>query len=187
MTKGGNRDDPRRTLFERAQSGDQQALMRLIDSYSGLVYISLRKLAFKDQRAMEDLIHEIRVSIWQSIGKLHWSGARAFGALLCKRLRYILLESHRTRGSVPNVDPDTRADPFGRTPSSLTSEKEALERLHQRYEALPDLEQRVLDASWFKGQSIREIAEELHMSVGSVYTLMKSILAKLRHELGEST
>src|ERR671923_12610 len=85
----------------------------------------------------------------------------------------------RAADSAPPADA-TDADPAERAESAFVAW-----RVHRALEELPDTEREVVELAYWSGMSQSEVAEYLHIPLGTVKTRTRSALARLAGVLDE--
>jgi RNA polymerase sigma-70 factor (ECF subfamily) len=188
-------DSPTSTfaLLEQAKGGDEQALSRAFERYSRrlavLIHYKLSPHA-REFSEVDDLVQETCLRAvrdldrftYQSPGSfLGWLSAIADHAIV-DRSRY----RNRQRRAGVEVPFRSESNPLGpepsdsRTPSRLFAQKQAVERLLARLDALPEDYRQVLVHTRIEGLTTAETAELMGKSRETVALLVYRALKRFR-------
>lgn len=168
-------------LVAAIAAGDRDALARLYDSYSPLLF-GLAKRILGNVAAAEDLIHDVFLEVW--LHAAEYSPDRgSVPAWLTVRTRSRALDrlgkSSRDARAVErasNERPDATA---AVAPTSVDGA-----RVRQAAQTLPVELVAVLELAYFEGLSSSEIAARLQTPIGTVKSRMARALALLREAMG---
>ena len=168
-------------LIERIGVGDRDAFDELYRRYARAVLgLALRRLG--DRGRAEDATQDAFASIWRSAQR--YDPARGTGApWLYSVARNAIVDGLRQT-------PEPAAEAF-ETPSEDAGPPERAEaswiawRVHRALETLPSHERPVIELAYWGGLSQSEIAEFLHIPLGTVKTRARSALARLAEALEE--
>ncbi len=187
------------SLILRAKALDKSAWERLSKLYTPLVYSWARSANLQENDAA-DIVQEVFQAVAKSIAKFEMGpGCPAFRGWLYGITRHKITDHFRRRMNQPNAkggskahlqivqmpdqEPDDPSDPF------LLTDKDSL-----AFRALElmktDFKPNTWQAFWrvtIENQSPADVATDLGMSVGSVYTAKSRVLAHLRNELADLT
>ena len=168
-------------LVAAIAAGDRDALARLYDAYSPLLF-GLAKRMLGNVAAAEDLIHDVFLEVWLHAAE-YTAERGSVPAWLTVRTRSRALDrlgkSSRNARAVEratNEQPDSTAA----TAPSLVDGA----RVRQAAQALPEELTAVLDLAYFEGLSSSEIATRLQMPIGTVKSRMARALGLLREAMG---
>jgi len=186
-------------LLEQAKGGDEQALARAFERHRRRLAVLIHyKLSPQSRQfcEVEDLVQETCLRAFRDIGNftyqspgsfLRWLSAIADHAIV-DRARY----QNRERRAGNPVPFRSASNPLGpepadtRTPSRLFAQQEAVERLLQRLDELPEEYRHVLILAKIEGLSTAEMAERLGRSRESVALLVYRALKRFRTLCRES-
>ncbi len=176
-------------LLPRVARGDESAMREAIDRYSGIVWSLARRMC-PTRADAEDAVQEIFVDLWRSAPRFdeRIANETTFIAMIARRR---LVDRLRSTSRRPAATGDA-ADAADLSAPSVGSPLELTEDARVARRAMQDLrpeEQRVLDLSIARGLSHEQIAATLGMPVGTVKSLCRRGLRKIREALapGAST
>jgi RNA polymerase sigma-70 factor, ECF subfamily len=166
-------------LVTGIQSGDEDAMGRFFQRYSGIVYsVALRVL--KDSGEAEDVVQEIFVQVWKNPAAFV-SGRGSLGGWLVVVARNRAIDMLRRR------HPSDQVELFA-LPSSTNLANEAersvlLEKIRVAMDTLPVEQQKSVELAFFEGLSHSEIAQKTGDPLGTVKTRIRLALLSLRKVL----
>lgn len=168
-------------LLERVQRGDQDALMQLYQGYGNLVYsLSLRVL--QNSVLAEEVTQDIFLKVWQHPGRWNpqlgqfssWLLAITRNASIDRRRKEqrqpLEMESRSEDEREPSVNNKFSDDP-------LWYDGQILARLLAQ---LPNEQRKLVDLAFYQGYTHSELAELLHVPLGTIKTRLRMGLQKLR-------
>jgi RNA polymerase sigma-70 factor (ECF subfamily) len=183
----GDRWDDR-WILAIAERGDRDAFARLFTWFAPRVKAQL-VLAGAGESA-EELVQEVMLKVWRRAAQ--FDPARGSAATWIHAIARNALVSHR-RGpqradSRPNADIDADLDRDAadidavadRGPEEAALQTEWRRVLGSALEALPPEQYDVLRGAYFSGRTLRDVAEERKVSLGTVKTRARLALARLR-------
>jgi RNA polymerase sigma-70 factor (ECF subfamily) len=163
-------------LIGQVAAGDQQALSRLYDRYSGLVNgLALRIL--RDAADAEDVVQDVFVQAWRQADRFDPTRGSP-EAWICTLARTRALDRLRRRVS-------RREEPAEAAPGTTATPRN-VEVLAVR-QALEDLsvnQRRALELAYYEGLTQSEIAERLGEPLGTIKTRIRTAMIRLRDALG---
>ncbi len=181
MTPRRTRDTEDEELLRRIAEGDEDALLRLYDKYGRLVY-SLAYRVLQDHQLAEEVTQDVFTRVWQSARSFDPRKSRFTTWLtsITRNRAIDVLRRRRVRGLTGAGEAElntaiTRADERF-SPEHHLQTLAVREALRQ----LPPAQREVLELAYFGGMTQREIAEHLHIPLGTVKTRMRLGLIKLR-------
>jgi len=168
-------------LIVRAGDGDQAAFEDLYVRYARSVFgLALRRLG--DRGRAEDAVQETFASIWRSART--YRPERGPGApWLYAVARNAIADRGRARTETPTDPPDTATLDPG--PADRAEQGWASWRVHRALEELPEREREVIALAYWSGLSQSEVAEFLHLPLGTVKTRTRAALGRLADLLEE--
>lgn len=180
------RDATDEELMRRLSAGSQDAIEPLYSRYAPLIFgMAARSL---DPSAAEEIVQEVFLAAWRAAGSFDpRRGALQPWLLQIAHFR-ILNELRSRRRSVPadrDADglrlvnlPDPDPDPAD---SAWREEERAAVR--SALAALPPAQQEALQLHFFAGMTHEQVAERLHVPLGTAKTRIRAGLHKLRARL----
>jgi RNA polymerase sigma-70 factor, ECF subfamily len=164
-------------LVNAVLGGDRKAFAILIERYEpsvGAVTLSI----LKDAHLAQDAAQDAFVKAYEKLDHLRRAGA--FGPWLLKIARRCALNMGRRPRSMPISEHDVGQE----APTSLLDEDR--ERLLAAIVRLRASERQVVMLRYFKGHSVKEVAEMVGRNVGTVTKQLSRAHARLRALLGEA-
>jgi RNA polymerase sigma-70 factor (ECF subfamily) len=160
-------------------SGDPAALRACIDQYGGLVWNLARRLSRTASDA-EDATQEIFLDVWKSADRFDavQGSEKMFIAMIARRR---LIDRLRKTSALPPMDPIEALESVACADPGNDSEtaSEAEQAMRALQELKPEQRQ-VLELGLLHGLSQSEIAAKLGVPLGSVKSLMRRGLIKVR-------
>jgi RNA polymerase sigma-70 factor (ECF subfamily) len=162
-------------LLVRVADRDREAFELLYQRYvRSMLGLALRRL--RDRQRAEDAVQETFAAVWRSAASYRpergpaapWLYAIARNAIVDRFRTHV-----DTSAEIPEIvssDPG----PADRAESSFVSW-----RVHRALEELPPREREVVELAYWSGLSQSEVAEYLHIPLGTVKTRTRSALARL--------
>ena len=180
-------------LLEQARAGDREALSRAFEKYQRrlavLVHFKLshRARAFAE---VDDIVQETLLRAFRDVAKFSYQSPGSFLRWLSSIADHVIVDRVRYQGrecrAGEAVPFRSESNPLGpdpadsRTPSRLFAQREAVERLLARLEALPEDYRKVLLMARIEGLSTAEIAAQLGKSRESVALLVYRAVQRFR-------
>ena len=172
-------------LLGRVAKGDQSAFGELYDQIAPRV-LGLVKRLLVDHAQSEEVTQEIFLEIWQTASRYEASRGGA--------LTWIMTMAHRRavdriRASQAGRDRDSRIgirdlevdyDHVAET-VEIRIEHERVEKAMSR---LTELQRQAVSLAYFGGYSHSEVADMLHVPLGTVKTRLRDGMIRLRDEMG---
>ena len=171
-------------LIQLVQDGNEAAFAQLATRHSSRVW-QLVVLNSRQIRDAEEIFQDIWVTVWENIGGLR--EVSSFGAWLRKIAyttcrRYYTANSH-TRGEILQ-SAEQLAETIDRDVLARFRETELRAAVTEAVHDLPERVQAVAVLYYLEMWTIKEIATELGLAVGTVKTRLSQIRALLREEFG---
>jgi RNA polymerase sigma-70 factor, ECF subfamily len=162
-------------LLVRVADRDREAFELLYDRYVRPVFgLALRRL--RDRQRAEDATQETFAAVWRSAQSYKPERGPA-APWLYTVARNAIVDRQRARTDQPAEVPDTasaEAGPAERAEASFVSW-----RVHRALGDLPEKEREVIELAYWSELSQSEVAEYLHIPLGTVKTRTRSALAHL--------
>ena len=169
------RDATDAELLVRVAERDREAFEQLYHRYVRSMYgLALRRL--RDRPRAEDAVQETFAAIWRSARSYKPERGPA-APWLYAVARNAIVDRFRTQldttGEIPEI---VSSDPG---PSEAAESSFVSWRVHRALESLPAREREVVELAYWSGLSQSEVAEYLHVPLGTVKTRTRSALARL--------
>jgi RNA polymerase sigma-70 factor (ECF subfamily) len=168
-------------LIQRVADRDREAFDELYRRYTRpLLGLALRRLG--DRGRAEDALQDAFAAVWRSAGS--YDPDRGAGAAwLYTVARNAIVDGARRRPEPPAEVAETPANDVG--PDERAEVAWLAWRVHRAIEELPEHERQVIELAYWGEQSQSEIAEFLHVPLGTVKTRTRTGLARLADLLEE--
>ena len=162
-------------LLVRVAERDRLAFETIYHRYVRSVYgLALRRL--RDRQRAEDAVQETFASVWRSASSYRPERGPA-APWLYAVARNAIVDRLRARtepaSEVPDL-PSSEPGPADRAESSFVAW-----RIHRALEELSAKEREVVELAYWSGMSQSEVAEYLHIPLGTVKTRTRSALSHL--------
>lgn len=168
-------DESDRELIQRVGAGDREAFEQLYGRYARPV-LALARRRLGDRGRAEDALQDVFAAIWRAAGRYDPERGEG-GAWLYAVARNAIVDSARRR---PEPPAEARDEPSGdRGPDERAESAWLAWRVHAALELLPEHERPVIELAYWGGLSQTEIAERLHIPLGTVKTRTRSALMRL--------
>jgi RNA polymerase sigma-70 factor (ECF subfamily) len=162
-------------LLVRVADRDREAFELLYRRYVRSVFgLALRRL--RDRQRAEDAVQETFTAVWRS-ARSYRPERGAAAPWLFAVARNAIIDRLRARNEPPTEVPDTpSADPG---PPDRAESAFVAWRVHRALEELPEKEREVLELAYWSEMSQSEVAEYLHIPLGTVKTRTRTALTRL--------
>lgn len=192
-----------RELLERATSGDQSALVALLERDGPRVERLLASKIGSKWRgvlSIEDVMQVTYIEVFLHIHEFQPRGDGAFHAWLRRIAENNLRDAVRDLGRKKRPHPDMRIGTAQRdesaaalldqlgftnaTPSQFAGKREAARALDSALNRLPDDYAQVIRSYELEGEPISAVAAAMNRSAGAIYMLRGRALERLREIIG---
>lgn len=192
MTKPGQEDS---RLMQRVVAGDDEALAEVYDLYAARVFGVCVRILSEAQMA-EDALQEVFVRVWERAQSYDAARGNLLTWLMGITRNTCIDQLRRLRARPQVAEQPDEADGFSfeeslTDPNSDVSEiaahNERAALVRQALGALTPEQRQVIELSYFRGLTRREIARKLNWPEGTVHTRARLALQNLRlqlHQLG---
>jgi RNA polymerase sigma-70 factor (ECF subfamily) len=162
-------------LLVRVADRDREAFELLYGRYVRPVFgLALRRL--RDRQRAEDAVQETFAAVWRSAHSYRPERGPA-APWLYTVARNAIVDRQRVKSDPPAEVPDTASGEPG--PADRAETSFVAWRVHRALEELPEKEREVLELAYWSELSQSEVAEYLHIPLGTVKTRTRSALARL--------
>ena len=167
-------------LLARVSERDRVAFEILYGRYVRPVFgLALRRLG--DRGHAEDAVQEAFAAIWRSASTYRPERGAA-GGWLYTVARNAIVDRLRRNGPAADTElPELASLDAG--PAQQAEASDVAWRVHRALEELQPREREVIELAYWSGLSQSEVAEYLHLPLGTVKTRTRSALAHLASEL----
>lgn len=181
------------TLLEKARAGDGEALSRAFEKYQKrlavLVHFKLNPQG-RTFAEVDDAVQETFLRAFRDLESFHYQSPGSFLRWLSAIADHVVIDGvryrSRERRAGVNVPFRSASNPAGpepcdtQTPSRLFAQKEAVERLLERLNALPEDYRKVMLMAKVEGLTTVEMAETLGKSREQVALLVYRAVKRFR-------
>jgi RNA polymerase sigma-70 factor (ECF subfamily) len=162
-------------LLVRVAERDRLAFETLYHRYVRSVFgLALRRL--RDRQRAEDAVQETFAAVWRSAASYRPERGPA-APWLYAVARNAIVDRLRARPEPASEVPELPANEPG--PADRAESSFVAWRIHRALEELPAKEREVVELAYWSGLSQSEVAEYLHIPLGTVKTRTRSALARL--------
>jgi RNA polymerase sigma-70 factor (ECF subfamily) len=159
---------------------------RFVDLYTPLLFHWAQRQGLQDSDCA-DLVQDVFLILWRKLPEFRYDSARSFHAWL----KTVFLNQHRSRqrerGPVP-VEMDGH-DPADHDSAALGDTEYSRYLIRQAFRLVErefsPLHQKAFRAYVLEERTPEEVARELGVSPGTVYSIKSKILSRLRQELSQ--
>jgi len=177
-------------LLEAIARGSEEALSRLYDRYSRLVYGLIRAI-LKDPRDAEEILQEVFLQIWKDAGRFDRRKGNVYSWLVTLA-RSRAIDRTRSKNYTRRREMETTlAHPEDQSAASQTSQLDAVLMIERAdtvrglLARIPSEQQKVMRLAYFLGHTQSEIASQLAIPLGTVKTRMRQGLMALHGMLAQ--
>ena len=172
-------------LLSLVATGDQRAFSRLYDAMAPRV-LGLVRRVLRDPAQSEEVAQEIFLEIWQNATKFDQGKGTATTWIMTMTHRRAV---DRVRAAQSSRDRDTKVGIRDFVPDyDNVAESVEVTIEHERVKVamsrLTDLQRQAVTLAYYGGYSHTEVAEMLHIPVGTIKTRLRDGMIRLRDELG---
>ena len=171
-------------LIQRIQTGDEAAFAQLAARHSFQIW-QLVNSNSRQARDAEEVFQDIWIAVWENIGNLR--EVNSFGGWLRKIAyttcrRYYTAKTHASGEILQNAE--QLAETIDRDALARFREVELRSAVTEAVHHLPEAVRSVAVLYYLELWTIKEIADELNLAVGTVKTRLRTIRSLLRTEFG---
>jgi len=183
---------------QEIQRSDDQLMEAVIDRESEAlecIYMRYELLlrtvilgVIRDESEVDDILHDVLLQVWD-LGDKYKPGRRGLRGLLVTLARRRALDRLRRRAAYRRATENLKREvdnPLNNEITTMTSQLENNDLsalLRRLIQLLPEAQKEVINLTFFKGMSQREIATQRHISLGTVKTRLHLAQRKLHNFL----
>jgi RNA polymerase sigma-70 factor (ECF subfamily) len=171
------------TLMQRVAKGDENAIRMLYDRFGTLVFRNACQVLGTVAEA-EDATQEVFVKVWSTADRFDPSRAKliTWVLLISRRMFIDRLRRRIVRPQPASLDETTHDTGVeSKVPMAM---QEGTAAVRKRLGELPELQRVVIERVYLGGFTLREVAEQLALPVGTVKSALSRGLARLRDRFG---
>jgi RNA polymerase sigma-70 factor (ECF subfamily) len=173
-------------LLKRVQRSDQRALTTLYDRYAPVLYpFSLRMTG--SHEVAEEVVHEVFLHVWDKGSAYAAQNGSVYAWLIAlgraKAMEKMRSTNQKKKGSEAGTpQPRVAEDGDEKQPSQepVLALKGYTEEVRTALKSLSKLELRLLELSYYDGQSQSDLARMLRIPLGTIKAKMRRGIQKLR-------
>lgn len=168
-------------LMQRISEDQEESVGALYDRFGALVY-RMAVQALPSPADAEDAVQEIFVRLWRTAGRFDPERAALATWVMLITRRYLVdrLRRAKVRGRPASLVEAWSPPAKGAGPVDRVDLGERFEAVMKRIESLPELQRDVLKRAYLRGQTLREIGEELNRPLGTIKSTLSRALVRLR-------
>ena len=174
-------------LMALVQAGDQQAFEALYDRYAGAVMGFVFKIIQNEELAAE-LVQETFIRIWDRCEKYSADKGK-FSSWMFGISRNLAIDKYRRLRIRPEAaTSESEVRKMESAPSDQRVEESVAgqirrEKVRRVLQELPEEQREIIELSFYRGQSRREIAKNTGLALGTVNSRARLAMIKLSHLL----
>jgi len=165
--------------MQRVAAGDESAIAALYDRFGGLVFRAARQLLPSDAEA-EDAVQEVFLRLWKTADRFDPNRAKLITWVMLLTRRHVIDRIRRTAVRPRTTEMTPLNEGFSDAHESQAVSSERRSQLQQRLALLPELQRSVIERSYLQGFTLREVAIQLDVPLGTVKSALSRGLARLR-------
>lgn len=169
-------------LMDRVAQGDENAVGELYDRFGALVYRMAYQMMPTAADA-DDAVQEVFIRLWKSADRYDASRAALSTWVVLLTRRRLVDRLRRSKARVKasyTLEEQWSPEVDAKAPLTEVEDTERFETLLKRIEALPELQRTVLTRAYLKGQTLRQIGEDLDRPLGTIKSTLSRALSRLR-------
>lgn len=177
-------------LLKRIQRSDQRALGSLYDRYAGVLYPFTLRIT-GSQEAAEEVLHDVMVHVWEKSASQGPQNGSVYAWLVSlSRMKAVdkmraanQKRKQESEGGGQRSTPTADAKPP--SAETIVALKGYTEEVRNSLRSLSKLELRLLELSFYEGQSQSDLARMLRIPLGTIKAKMRRGIQKLRQASAE--
>lgn len=177
-------------VMKRIVQKDDKAFEELYDRFSGGLFVTILAMV-KNREDAEEILHNTFIRVWKKAGTFDGERGSVWGWLLVLA-RNCSIDWLRTRDAKDQrlgrndseTDLDGLANPDAEDPHDRMLRKQRVARVQSALESIAPEQRKVIEVAYLEGRSQSEVAERLHLPLGTVKTRMRAGMRTLKSLLG---
>ena len=168
-------------LMQQVAQGKESALRILYDRFGNLVFRNACQVLGSVSEA-EDATQEVFVQIWKTSERYDPTRSKliTWVMLISRRMFIDRLRRRMVRPNSISLDEGLHDIASGDTQDNEIKESSAA--IRRRMSELPELQREVIERVYLQGYSLREVAEQRNMPVGTIKSALSRGLGRLREK-----
>ena len=171
-----------RSLLARVAAGEAAALATLYDATAARVYAVALRIT-RDAGSAEEVVSDVYLQVWKTAARYDVARGPVIAWLLVICRSRALDNLRRRDDAELHPEPEQLRPDLDRSDSEPFDDFVALERssrVHAAIALLDDKSKHLLALAFFQGLSHQEIADHTRLPLGSVKTVLRTAMQKLR-------
>lgn len=174
--------DARALLGRAAEHRDRAAFAELYRHYSPRVRAWLVRRGARGSE-VDELVHEVMLAVWQQAGRYD-AGRASVSTWVFTIARNRHVDRIRKHARPEPEPDDPQFVPSAPAPADdALAKARAAERVREAIAALPDAQAQVMRRAWLDGVTLRQVAEEQGVPLGTVKSRVRLAMKSLRSTL----
>lgn len=175
-------------LLSRVADGDQDAFARLYDLTARTVF-GVVLAVIRDRAQAEEVTQEVFVDAWKFAPRfdVKQGSPTAWLNTIAHRRAVDRVRSAERSTKREQRHVEFEGEHLGIDTSDIVVAHDEGRRVRQALRTLPEPQRTAVVLAYFEGRSHRDIAEHLHVPLGTVKTRIRDAMKRLRTQLGEAS
>lgn len=170
-------------LMQRIAQGNEVAVRMLYDRFGSLVFRNACQVLGSVSEA-EDATQEVFVQIWRTADRYDPTRAKLVTWVMLISRRMLIDRLRRRMVRPTSISLDEGQHDVADTTSQDQDVREGSASVRRRMSELPELQREVIERVYLQGYSLREVADQRNMPVGTIKSALSRGLARLREKFG---
>lgn len=171
------------TLMQRVAHGDEAGVRLLYERFGTLIFRNACQVLGSVSEA-EDATQEVFVRIWRTADRFDPSRAKLVTWVMLLTRRMLIDRLRRRMVRPTGVALDEMQHDVGVPVVQDSEVREGSAAVRRRMAELPELQRDVIERVYLQGFSLREVAEQRDMPVGTIKSALSRGLARMRDKFG---
>lgn len=170
-------------LMQSVAQGKESALRTLYDRFGNLIFRNACQVLGSVSEA-EDATQEVFVQIWRTADRYDPTRAKLITWVMLISRRMFIDRLRRRMVRPMSISLDESQHDVAASTSQDSEIKEGSAVVRRRMSELPELQREVIERVYLQGYSLREVAEQRNMPVGTIKSALSRGLGRLREKFG---